>query len=191
MESEKTPTPPTPPTPPPTPYPVRVHDLLHRIVLALLESEIADDAVTDVLLRAADEDRILDVSVEQAVVANEIVEEIEGVYVLGGRDSGPPRLDGTSSPPRPEGIPAPAPTTETEIEGARYVNTHSRMERRPTLDPPLLLVVGGPDRDDEIMLLARGECYLPRETAVALVEELCRRLKVSVTSAGKAVAHDT
>jgi hypothetical protein len=76
-------------------------------------------------------------------------------------------------------------TSETEIDGARFVSEH-RLVNQPELVEGLI-VVSGPDVDDDICLLGAREVYLPRATAIRLVEELCRRLKVSVTTGGQVV----
>lgn len=66
--------------------------------------------------------------------------------------------------------------SETEIEGVRSVcdnifdDFHGRLG-------PCLLVVSGPDGDDEIRLSAASECYLTREAAAKLRDELTRRLE--------------
>jgi hypothetical protein len=69
--------------------------------------------------------------------------------------------------------------TETEVGMAQFVSGRQ-------LEPGLI-VVSGPDDDDEIMLLAAQECYIPRDVAILLVETLCRRLRVSVTTGGTVV----
>lgn len=68
------------------------------------------------------------------------------------------------------------PGEETEIEGVRGV-TRDPLGRRDLAD--VLLVVSGPDRDDEICLLATRECYLSMEAALAVAVELLARIRVS------------
>lgn len=78
------------------------------------------------------------------------------------------------------------PGEETEIEGVRFVND-SRQDVDGSILPtsvphsldPMVMVVSGPDRDDEICLLAARECYLSMEAALALAIELLARIRVS------------
>jgi len=70
----------------------------------------------------------------------------------------------------------PANTTEgREVGPARCVEA-SWIHGGPSGLVPCEVVVSGPDRDDEICLLAGGETYLPRETAHALAMDLLSRL---------------
>jgi len=87
---------------------------------------------------------------------------------------------------------------ETEIEGGRYVDRAGPGEGLVTVPgddgelpslQPLIIVVSGPDQDDEIGMLTAAENYLPRATAIALVEELCKRLQISIMTGGRAVQH--
>jgi hypothetical protein len=66
---------------------------------------------------------------------------------------------------------------ETEIGPAPFMDDNSIAEQTRLM--PCLIVLAGPDRDDEMTVLAAGECYLPRETAVKLRDELTRRLEAT------------
>lgn len=70
----------------------------------------------------------------------------------------------------------PHPNEETEITGVRGVD-RSPFGGGPGPLQDVLLVVSGPDGDDEICLLAASECYLSREAAERLIVELQRRLQ--------------
>jgi hypothetical protein len=67
--------------------------------------------------------------------------------------------------------------TQTEIgpDGVRSVSGDP-FEITSTLEP-CIIVVSGPDGDNEILIMAAGECYLSREAAGKLRDELTRRLE--------------
>lgn len=65
--------------------------------------------------------------------------------------------------------------SETEIGAAWGAHTCSDEGHRPQA-VDLLVVVSGPDQDDEIRILSIDECYLSRATARALADEIYRRL---------------
>jgi hypothetical protein len=65
---------------------------------------------------------------------------------------------------------------EVEVGVARFVNDNPFAET--TQLDSCVVVVGGPDQDGEIVLLAGAETYLPTKTAVRLALEIMRRLGV-------------
>lgn len=69
--------------------------------------------------------------------------------------------------------------TETEIGAAWGAHTCSEEGQRLT-DADILVVVSGPDQDDEIRVLSIDECFLSRETAEALAREILRRLGIEL-----------
>lgn len=60
---------------------------------------------------------------------------------------------------------------------ARFVGNNLYVEERSLQS--CVVVVGGPDEEGEIVLLAGAETYLPRETAFKLANEILLRLKES------------
>lgn len=68
--------------------------------------------------------------------------------------------------------------TETEIgpEGVNYINDNIFAAPAPFMES-MIIVVTGPDGEDEITLRAASECYLTREAAWQLATELVRRLE--------------
>lgn len=71
------------------------------------------------------------------------------------------------------------PATETEIEGVRHV---ARVDGRSPDLQPMVLVVSGPDRDDEICLIAGSECFLTRQATIELIQALATRLMLETPS---------
>ena len=64
---------------------------------------------------------------------------------------------------------------DVEVGDATIVDDDSIADG-PTL-VPCVIVVGGPDEDGEILVMAGREAYLPRETAFKLANEILLRLK--------------
>lgn len=71
--------------------------------------------------------------------------------------------------------------TETEVGAAWYVddNVFGMRTRRQEC----VVVVSGPDADDEMCVMAGAESYLSRATAEALALEILRRLGIRITDA--------
>lgn len=68
--------------------------------------------------------------------------------------------------------------SETEVGAAWGAHTCSDDGLRPEA-VDVLIVVSGPDQDDELRILGIDECFLSRETAKALAVEILKRLGIT------------